>query len=71
MINKEYKLIYKMVEDFYIETAGKKINSAAVLAFQTFGEFLRWNSHYHAIILEGGFDNEGNFVLQNTLLLIY
>ncbi len=26
------------------------------------GEFLRWNSHWHALALEGGFDQAGRFV---------
>ena len=33
-----------------------------MLCFQSFGEFLRWNSHFHGIFLEGGFDQSGNFV---------
>ncbi|MBD3425701.1 MAG: hypothetical protein GF409_00560 [Candidatus Omnitrophica bacterium] len=31
-------------------------------ALQTFGDMLRWNPHFHAILLEGGFDEDGNFV---------
>ena len=38
------------------------MESAALLCFQSFGEFLRWNSHWHAIVLEGGFDKDGNFI---------
>jgi hypothetical protein len=26
-----------------------------VIAHQTFGDMLRWNPHFHAILLEGGF----------------
>ena len=33
-----------------------------VIAHQTFGDMLRWNPHFHSIVLEGGFDEEGNFV---------
>jgi hypothetical protein len=33
-----------------------------ILAYQTSGEFLRWNPHYHCIVLEGGFDERGKFV---------
>jgi hypothetical protein len=33
-----------------------------VIAHQTFGDMMRFNPHYHAIILEGGFDDEGTFV---------
>ena len=28
----------------------------------TFGDMLRWNPHFHAIVLEGGFDDQGTFV---------
>lgn len=51
-----------MVSDFYREVAGKKINTGMVIAHQTFGDMLRFNPHFHAILLEGGFDNEGVFV---------
>ena len=33
-----------------------------ILAHQTFGDMLRWNPHFHAIVLEGGFDEQGTFV---------
>ena len=33
-----------------------------VLAYQSSGEYLRFNPHYHAIVLEGGFDEKGRFV---------
>jgi hypothetical protein len=32
-----------------------------VIADQTFGDMLRWNPHFHVIVLEGGFDDEGTF----------
>jgi hypothetical protein len=32
-----------------------------VVAHQTFGDMLRWNPHFHAIVLEGGFDDQGTF----------
>ncbi|MQY56966.1 hypothetical protein GH140_02070, partial [bacterium] len=51
-----------MIQAFYNEAAGKEIKTAAVISFQTAGDFLRFNSHYHGIVLEGGFDEEGNFV---------
>ena len=38
------------------------MESAALLCFQSFGECLRWYSHWHAIVLEGGFDEAGNFI---------
>ena len=33
-----------------------------VITHQTFGDMLRWNPHFHAILLEGGFDEDGTFV---------
>jgi|GEM_PF-2730389 len=33
-----------------------------VIAHQTFGDMLRWNPHFHTILLEGGFDTEGSFM---------
>ena len=56
------KLIYTLVNDFYTEAAGREIMSGAVLVYQSFGDMMRFNSHWHGIILEGGFDNDGNFV---------
>ncbi len=71
------KLIYTLIEDFYTEAAGKKILSSAILVYQSFGDMMRFNSHWlvaihsdccspkhpgHGIILEGGFDTDGNFV---------
>ncbi len=56
------RLIFQMIQTFYNEAAGKRIRTAAVLCFQTAGDFLRFNSLYHGMVLEGGFDEEGNFV---------
>ena len=51
-----------MLSDFYNEAAGKVIESAAVIVFQTEGDIVRFNPHYHGIVLEGGFDDQGRFV---------
>ncbi len=56
------KLIYILIEDFYTEAAGRRIRTSAVLVYQSFGDMMRFNSHWHGIILEGGFDSQGNFV---------
>ncbi len=64
------KLIYTLIEDFYAEAAGRKILSGAVLVYQSFGDMMRFNSHWHGIILEGGFDTDGNFVLYQFILWI-
>lgn len=36
--------------------------TASVIAFQPFGDFLRPNAHWHAIVLEGGFSPNGRFL---------
>ena len=51
-----------MVQDYLNEAAKTRVETAAVLCFQSFGEFLRWNSHFHGLFLEGGFDQSGNFL---------
>jgi len=56
------RLIFRMLADFYNEAAGKEIETAAVLAFQSAGDFLRFNPHFHGIVLEGGFDEQGRFI---------
>ncbi|MBA7668082.1 hypothetical protein ES703_76186 [subsurface metagenome] len=56
------RLIFKMIKDFYAEAAGQQIVSGAILAYQSFGDMLRPNSHFHGLVLEGGFDAESNFV---------
>jgi hypothetical protein len=56
------RLIFDMVQDHLNEAAKTRVETAAVLCFQSFGEFLRWNSHFHGLFLEGGFDQNGNFV---------
>jgi hypothetical protein len=55
-------LIFELVQEFFSEAAGTAIENGAILAYQTFGEFLRCNPHVHAIILEGGFDSAGRFI---------
>ena len=55
-------MIFAMIMDFYREVAGREIHTGMVIAHQTFGDILRWNPHFHAIVLEGGFDEDGTFV---------
>jgi hypothetical protein len=56
------RLIFSLMAEFYSTACGKQITTAAVVGFQPFGEALRYNPHFHALILEGGFDPEGHFV---------
>ncbi len=56
------RFVYRMIQQFYNEAAGRKIQSAAVIAYASAGEFARFHPHWHAIFLEGGFDREGRFI---------
>jgi len=56
------KLIFRMIQSFYAESAGRKIQIASVIAYQSFGDMNRASPHYHGIIVEGGFDENSNFV---------
>jgi hypothetical protein len=51
-----------MVERFYTKAANRPIHTGMVLAYQTSGAFVRFNPHWHAIVVEGGFDEAGRFV---------
>ena len=54
-------MIYRIIDEFYAEVTGRPLLTGMVIAHQTFGDMLRWNPHFHAIVLEGGFDDEGTF----------
>jgi hypothetical protein len=56
------RLIFVIIQNFYNKAANRPIKTGMVLAYQTSGEFLRFNPHWHAIVLEGGFDENGRFV---------
>ena len=47
--------------EFYAEAAGRPLMTGMIVAHQTYGDMLRFNPHFHAIVLEGGFDDEGTF----------
>jgi hypothetical protein len=55
------RLIFNLIAQFYSTAAGRPICTAAVVAYQPFGDSLRFNPHFHALILEGGFDSAGQF----------
>ena len=56
------RLIFDTSSRYFTEAAGTTVESTAVLCFQSFGAFLRWNSHWHAVVLESGFDAAGRFI---------
>ena len=52
------RLIYRIGSS----TQARPIRTGVITAHQTFGDMLRWNPHFHSIVLEGGFDEQGTFV---------
>ena len=50
------RLIYEILREFYHEAAGSPLFTGMVIGHQSFGDQLRWNPHFHAIVSDGGFD---------------
>lgn len=66
------KMIFKLINKFYNLAACKSITTGCALCYQSYGNLLRHNSHFHGVLLEGGFDKEGNFIfipIHNTVKL--
>ena len=55
------RLIFSLIVEFYSAAAGKPISSASILAYQPFSDALRFKPHFHALILEDGFNPNGQF----------
>lgn len=57
------KLIFQIVNEYYNELLKfkSKSKSAAVVSFQTAGDILRFNPHWHCLFLEGSIDENNNF----------
>jgi hypothetical protein len=55
------KIIFGIVTDFYKKVTHKALRTGLIVSHQTFGDMLRFNSHWHCIILEGEIDEEGSF----------
>jgi hypothetical protein len=56
------RLIFRLLSDYFSETATRKITAGMVSSLQTFGEYASWHPHWHTIVLEGGFDRWDRFV---------
>ena len=48
------RLIFAIIGRFYNKAAKKRIMTGMVLAYQSAGEFLKFNPHFHCLVLEGG-----------------
>ena len=57
------RLNYGLIHEYYRVLTGKEILTGIVLAFQSYSDFLRFNPHFHGLILEGNYDKNGNFIM--------
>jgi len=55
------KIIFSIINDYYNEADNTIVKSGAVVSYQTYGDMMRYNQHWHCIILEGGIDEQGSF----------
>ena len=55
------RIIFSIIQDFYNESAPAALKTASVVSYQSFGDLVRWNPHYHCLVLEGGIDEAGSF----------
>jgi len=55
------RIIFSIIQDFYNESAPAALKTASVVSYQSFGDVVRWNPHYHCLVLEGGLDEAGSF----------
>ena len=55
------QLTNSIILDYYKDLKGQSIKTACVMGYQSFGEFARFNPHYHALLMEGCFDEQGKF----------
>jgi hypothetical protein len=55
------KLIHKIITDYYNECTGKKIITGSIISYQSYGDMMRHNPHWHCIIMEGGLTDNNDF----------
>ncbi len=41
------RIVFSIIQDFYNEAAPIAVKTAAVVSYQSFGDLMRWNPHYH------------------------
>ena len=55
------RLVHSIVTNYYRECTGKNVTTGSIISHQTYGEMIRFNSHWHCIIMEGGIDKNNGF----------
>jgi len=55
------RIIFSIIHDYYTETVKTTVKTGVVVSYQSFGDLMRWNPHFHCIVLEEGIDEAGSF----------
>ena len=55
------KIIFSIINEYYNGAAQISVKTGAIISHQTYGDMLRFNPHWHCIILEGGIDEKDSF----------
>jgi hypothetical protein len=55
------RIIFSIIQEFYNEAAKTTVTTGVVLSYQAYGDLIRWNPHYHCLVLEGVIDEAGSF----------
>ena len=55
------RIIHELLEEYCQQATGKDVRTGAVVSYQSFGDMLRFNPHWHSITLEGCIDISGVF----------
>jgi hypothetical protein len=55
------KIIFSLLSEYFTEAEGIKLQTGVIISYQSYGDKLRFNSHWHCIVLDGGFDENGDF----------
>jgi hypothetical protein len=57
------KLIHNLAIEYYAEPCDKKVATGSIVSHQTYSDMLRFNPHWHCIIMEGGLTENNDFIL--------
>jgi len=58
---------WQTIQDVYGFVLDETLMPGGVATIQTFGSLMLWNPHIHAIVTDGGFDDEGGFHLLSEI----
>ena len=66
------RIISSIMHDYYTKTVKTPVKTGVIVSYQSFGDLMRLNPHFHCTVLEGGIDEAGSFhhvLIKNTTKL--